>query len=148
MALSLVITAQLHKVLGESVPPQQEFNTIASPRTAAANKVTLLCIHGGGVIHGFCCSVAQSCLPLCNPVDCSTSGSSVLHYLLQFAQTHGHWVFDAIQPSHPLPPPSPPALSLSQHQDLFQWVSCLHQVAKVLELQLQQQLALVSVGPL
>jgi len=57
----------------------------------------------------------------------------------EFAQTRVCWVSDAIQPSHPLSPPSPPALSLSQHQSLFQWVSSLHQVAKVLELQLQHQ---------
>ena len=77
-----------------------------------------------------CCSVAQSCLTLCDPMDCSTPGSSVLHYLLEFAQTHVHWAGDAIQPSHPLLPSSPPALHLSQHQDLFQWVCSLHQVAK------------------
>ena len=71
------------------------------------------------------------------PMDCSTPGFPVLHYLLEFAQTHVHWVTDAIQPSHPLLPPSPPALHLSQHQGLFQWVSSSHQVAKVLEPQLQ-----------
>ena len=63
--------------------------------------------------------------------------SPVLHHLLEFAQTHVHWVSDAIQPSHPLLPPLPPALNLSQHQDLFQWVGSSHQVAKVLELQHQ-----------
>ena len=56
------------------------------------------------------------------PMDCSTPGFPVLHHLLEFAQTHVHWVSDAIQPSHPLLPPSPPALNLSQHQGLFQWV--------------------------
>ena len=70
-------------------------------------------------------------------MDCSTPGFPVLHYLSEFAQTHVHWVSDAIQPSHPLSPPSPPALSPSQHQGLFQWVSSLHQVVKVLELQHQ-----------
>ena len=54
-----------------------------------------------------CCSVAKSCLTLCDPTDCSTPGSPVLHYLLKFAQTHAHWVCDAIQPSHPLSSPSP-----------------------------------------
>ena len=63
-------------------------------------------------------------------------GFPILHYLPEFAQTHVHWVSDAIQPSHPLSLPSPPALSLFQHQGLFQWVDSLHQVAKVLELQL------------
>ena len=80
-----------------------------------------------------CCSVAQSCLTLCDPMDCSTPGLPVHHYLLEFAQTHVHCVGDAIQPSHPLSSPSPPALNLSQHQGLSQWVGCLHQVAKVLE---------------
>ena len=63
----------------------------------------------------------------------------VLHYLLGFAQTHVHWVDDTIQPSHPLSPPSSPALNLAQHKGLFQWVSSSHQVAKVLELQIQHQ---------
>ena len=61
-----------------------------------------------------CCSVAQSCPTLCDPMDCSTPGFPVLHYLLKFAQTHVHWLSDAIQPSHLLSPPSPPALNLSQ----------------------------------
>ena len=80
-----------------------------------------------------CCSVAQLCPTLFNPMDCSTPGFPVLHYLPGFAQTRICWVDDAIQPFHPLLPPSPPALNLSQHQDLFQWVSSLYQVAKVLE---------------
>ena len=66
--------------------------------------------------------VAQSFLTHCNPMDCSTPGFPVLHHLLEFTQTHVHWVGDAIQPSHPLSSPSPPAFSLSQHQGLFQWV--------------------------
>ena len=86
-----------------------------------------------------CCSVTQSCPTLCNPMDCGTPDFPVLHYLPEFDHTHVHWVSDAIQPSHPLLPSSPPALNLSQCQGLFQWVSCLHQVAKVLELQLQHQ---------
>ena len=81
-----------------------------------------------------CCSVT-----LCNPMDYSTTGFPVLHYLPEFAQTHVHWVSKAIQPSHPLSPPSSLVLNLSQHHDLFQWVSSLHQVAEVLELQLQRQ---------
>ena len=70
-------------------------------------------------------------------MDCRMPGFSVLHYVLEFAKTHVHWVSDAIQPSHPLSPPSPPAPNPSQHQGLFQWVSSSYQVAKVLELQLQ-----------
>ena len=85
------------------------------------------------------CSVTQSCPTLCNPMDCSTPGFPVLHYLLEFAQTHIHWVSDAIQPSHPLSPPSPPAFNLSQHHGLFQWDGSSHWVTKVLELQLQHQ---------
>ena len=77
------------------------------------------------------CLVANSCLTLLNPIDCSTRGPSVLHYLLKFAQTHVHQVSGAMQTSHPLSPPSPPALNLSQHQDLLQWVGFSHQVAKV-----------------
>ena len=71
--------------------------------------------------------VVQSCPTLCNPMDCSRPGFPVLRYLTVLAQTHVHWVDDAIQPSHPLPPPSPPALSLSQYQGLFQSVGSLHQ---------------------
>ena len=72
-------------------------------------------------------------------MDCSTPGFPVHHQLPELTQTHVHWVGDAIQPSHPLSSPSPPTFNLSQHQDLFQWVTSLHQVAKVLEFQLQHQ---------
>ena len=89
-------------------------------------------------IHCFCCSVAKSCLSLCDPMDCSIPGLLVLHYLPEFTRTHVHWVSDDIQPSHPLSSPSP-AFNLSQHYGLFQWVGSLHQVAKVLECQLQYQ---------
>ena len=84
-------------------------------------------------------SVAQSCLTLCNPMDCSTPGLPVHHQLQESTQTHVHWVGDAIQPSHPLSSPSPPAPNPSQHQGLFQWVNSSHEVAKVLEFQLQHQ---------
>ena len=84
-------------------------------------------------------SVTQSCATLCNPMECSTPGFPVHHQLPKLAQTHVHQVSDAIQPSHSLSSPSPPAFHLSQHQGLFQWVSSLHQMAKVLELQLQHQ---------
>ena len=76
---------------------------------------------------------------LWNPKGCSTPGFPVQHQLLEFTQTHVHTFGDAIQPSHPLSSPSPPAFNLSQHQGLFKWVSSLHQVAKVLEFQLQHQ---------
>ena len=84
-------------------------------------------------------SVAQSCLTLCDPTDLSTPDFHVHHQLRELAQTHVHWVNHAIQPFHPLSSPSPPAFNFSQHQGLFQWVSSSHQVAKVLELQLQHQ---------
>ena len=70
-------------------------------------------------------------------MDCSPLGFPVLHYFPEFAQSHVHWISDAIQPFHPLLSPSPPAFSLSQHEGLFQRVTSLHQVAKVLELQHQ-----------
>ena len=87
----------------------------------------------------FFCSVAQSCPTLWDPIDCSMPSFPVHCQLLDFTQTHVHWVSDAIQPSHPLSSPSLPAFNLSQHQGHFQWVSPSHQVVKVLELQLQHQ---------
>ena len=84
-------------------------------------------------------SVAQSCLTLCDPMNHSTPGLPVHHKLLESTQTHVHGVGDAIQPSHPLSSPSPPAPNPSQHQGLFQWVNSLHEVAKVLEFKLQHQ---------
>ena len=78
-------------------------------------------------------SVTQSCLTLCDPMDCSTPGPHVHHQFPEFTQIHVHWVGDEIQPSHPLSSPSPPTFNLSRHQGLFQWVSSSHQVAKVLE---------------
>ena len=85
-----------------------------------------------------CCSVAKFCSTNCSPMDCSAPGFPVLHCFLEFSQTHLHRVGDAIQPSHLLSSPSP-AFKLSQHQSLFQWGSFSHQVAKVLECQLQHQ---------
>ena len=77
---------------------------------------------------------------LCSLMDCSMPGSSVLYYLPEFAQIHVHWVSDAIQSSsHPLSSPSALALNLSQHQDPFQWIGSLHQVAKLLKIQLHHQ---------
>ena len=81
-------------------------------------------------------SVAQSCPTLCDSMNCSMPGLPVHHQLPEFTQTHVHKVGDAIQPSHPLLSPSPPAPNPSQHQSLFQWVNSSHQVAKVLEFQL------------
>ena len=77
-------------------------------------------------------SVAQSCLTLCDPMNRSMPGLPVHHQLPEFTQTHIHRVGDAIQPSHPLSSPSPPAPNPSQHQGLFQWVNSSYEVAKVL----------------
>ena len=84
-------------------------------------------------------SVSQSCLSLCDLMDCITPGLPVHHQLPELAQTHVHWVGDAIQPFHPLSSPSPPAFNLSEHLGVFKWVSSSHQVAKLLEFQLQHQ---------
>ena len=89
-------------------------------------------------LHQFS-SVAQSCPILCNLVDRSTSVLPVHHQLPEFTKNHVYWVGDTTQPSHPSSSPSPPAFNLSQHQGLFKWVSTSHQVAKVLEFQLQHQ---------
>ena len=94
-------------------------------------------------IHTFICfpitHSVQSCPIICNPVDGSMPGFPVHHQVLKVDQTHVHQVGDAIQPSHPLLAPSPPAFNLPQNQGLFHWVSSLHQVAKILEFQLQHQ---------
>ena len=84
-------------------------------------------------------SVPHSCPTLCDPINYCTPGLPVHHQLQEFTQTHVHWVGDAIQPSHPLSFPSSPAPNPSQHQGLFQWVNSSHEVAKVLEFQLQHQ---------
>ena len=84
-------------------------------------------------------SVTQSCPTLCDPMDCSMLGIPVPHHLLKLAQVQVHCIGDAIQSSHPLKRSSPSALDLSQHQELFQWVSCLHQMTKILEFQLQHK---------
>ena len=92
-----------------------------------------------GLGKGNFSSVTQSCPTLCDPMDCSTPGLPVHHLLTESTQTHFNWVSNAVQTSHPLSSPSPPAFNLSQRQGLFQWVSSSHQVAKVLEFQLQHQ---------
>ena len=84
-------------------------------------------------------SVTQLGPTLCDPMNCSMPGLPVRHQLPEFTQTHVHRVGDAIQPSHPLSSPSPPAPNPSQHQGLFQWVNYSHEMAKVLEFQLQHQ---------
>ena len=86
------------------------------------------CLNLEAVVMAFsgCCPVTKSCLTLCDPMDCSTPGFPVLHYLSMFVQTHVHWVGDAIQPSYTLLPLSPLAFNLSQYQGLSQWICSLH----------------------
>ena len=88
-----------------------------------------------------CCfrSVTQSCLTLCDPMDCSIPDLPVPHHLSKFAQVHVHSIGDASQPSPPLMPSSPSALNLSQNQRLFQWINCSYQITKIPEFQLQHQ---------
>ena len=122
------------------IKPGQQDNRASKRARTVLNSITYLCLESqeDKRMVPFS-SVTQSCPTLCDPMDCSTPGFPVHHQLLEFTQTHFHWVGDAIQPSHPLSFPSPPALNLSQHQGLFKWVSSSHQVAKILEFQLQHQ---------
>ena len=89
--------------------------------------------------HQFSSVQSHSCAQLCDTMNCRMPGFPVHHQFLELIQTHVHWVCDAVQPSHPLSSPSPPAFNLSQHQGLFQWLSSSHQVAKLWEFQLQHQ---------
>ena len=122
---------------------QEPFQGLFQPVLVDLTSGSILCIvkcHFFSVSflkHQFS-SVAQLCLTLCDPMNCSTPGLPVHHQLLEFTQTHVHLVGDAIQPSHPLSSPSPPALNPSQHKSLFQWVNSLHEGAQVLEFQLYQ----------
>ena len=153
------LTGKLNNLFGNPVFCSSDFRCCMSgPQTVWHQGQTSqkpifhrLKVEGGGdgfgkiqaQLHRFCtllllfrgCVVSDTC----EPMDCSTPGLPVHHQLPELAQTHVHGVTDAIQPSHPLSSPSPPALNLSQHQGLFQWVSSLHQAATVLELQLQLQ---------
>ena len=99
---------------------------------------TLLCITLKIILNRITVQFSHSCPTVC-AMDCSTLGLPVQHQLPEFTQTHVHWVGDAIQPSHPLSSPSPPAFNLSQHQGLFRWVRSSHQMAKVMEFRDQHQ---------
>ena len=128
-----------HPTISSSVIP---FSCLYSfPISGSFLMCWLFASRGQSIEEYLCChcSVTQLCPTLCDSMNCSTPGFPVLRHLPELAQTHVHWVSDAIQPSHPLSSPSLPAFNLSQHQNVFQWVSSLHQVAKVLELQLQHQ---------
>ena len=102
------------------------------PRPDRANQHKTLFLNLYSVIN-CCCSVAKLCLPLCDPTDCSMQGFPVLHHLPEFVQTQVHWVSNTTELFHPLSPSSP-ALNLSQHQGLFQWVGSSHQVVRVSDL--------------
>ena len=93
-----------------------------------------------------CCLVTKSCPSLCNPMDCNTPAFLVLHYLLEFAQTHLSWVSDAIQPSYPLSSPSP-ALNLSQHQGLFKCSKILEISSQIWIVAISVKTGLMQVGP-
>ena len=112
-------------------------NTVSHWKHANQNHSEIL------LIHPCCRSGAKSCPTLCGPMDCSIPGFSVPHHL-EFAQVDGHWIGDAIQPSHPLLPSFPSAFNLCQHRGLFQWVSCSCQMTKILEFQLQYLLPVSS----
>ena len=121
---------------------QNSFVEILTPQFDSINKWGVLKLEPSWIRFSsvqFSSVQSLSCVRLCNSMECSTPGFPVNHQLQKLAQTHLHWVGDAIQPSQPLSSPSPPAFSLSQHQGLFQRVSFSHQVAKVLELQLWHQ---------
>ena len=102
-------------------------------RIIALQNFVVFCQTSIWISHQFS---SQLCPTLCDPMNCSTPGLPVHHQLPQFIQTHVHQIHDAIQPSHPLSSPSPPAPNPSQHHSLFQWVNSSHEVAKVLEFQL------------
>ena len=130
-----IITQKPRKILTEANLLILGFGCSAEVTPACRGLISVVVM-----THLCCCSsVTKSCSILCDRMDCSMTGFPVLHYLLEFAQTHVYWVHFVIQPSQPLLPPSLLALNLFHHQGLFQWVGSLHQVAKVLELQFQHQ---------
>ena len=120
---------------------EKQKRPLVQPKEVSLSLLTYSVLLGiefsAAIICCCCCWVAKLCPTLCNLVNGNKPGFPVLHYLLEVAQTHVHWVSDANQSSHPLLPASPLSLSLLQHQGLFQWVSSSQQVAKVLELQHQ-----------
>ena len=126
-SVRLFITINLQKSKMQQQFSSQSLKTLGNQRVPVSWDLKV-CISGSS--FQFSRSVVSD---LCDPMNHSTPGLPVHHQLLEFTQTHVHWVGDAIQPSHPLLSPSHPALNLSQHQGLFKWVSSSHQVAKVLE---------------
>ena len=125
-------TVQPHADQG--LPPLVQENKTSHAHTILT-LTTCLLTSGWTELNQFS-SIVQSCPTLCAPMNRSTLGLPVHHQLQEFTQIHVHRVSDAIQPSHPLSSPSPPAPHPSQHQSLFQWVNSSHEVAKILEFQL------------
>ena len=122
-----------------TLPTHLAYNFSFSLDFTGISSVNILHINSHLVFAAQFSSVTQSCPTLCDPMNCSTPGIPVHHQLPESTQTYVHWVGDAIQQSHLLSFPSLPALNLSQHQNLFQWVGSSHQVAKILALQPQHQ---------
>ena len=127
-------------LISASTKVRRHFVNSLSPGTRNAHSQVRISLIGHSMRYYWtrpywCCSVAQSCTNLCDPTDCSTPVLPVPHHLPKFAQVQVHCIGDAIQPSHPQMPSSPSVLNLSQHQGLFQRVSYLHQMTKILELQ-------------
>ena len=118
----------------QDLPPLVQENKTSHAHTFLTLTTSLL-TSGWSELNQFS-SVVPSCPTLCDPMNRSTLGLPVHHQLPEFTQIHVHRVSDAIQPSHPLSSPSPPAHNPSQHQSLFQWVNSSHEVAKILEFQL------------
>ena len=137
-SLHKVYLTPLHKIASCLIYYAYNFHLFLVTRMYAP-KSRSLCQFICWCIWGYISYVTQSCLTLCDPMNHSMSGLPVHHQLLEFTWTHVHWVGDAIQSSHPLLSPSPPAFNLSQNHSLFKWVSSSHQVAKVVEFQLQHQ---------
>ena len=147
--MAIKVRIKLNKIFSSSIILQAHFRY--SVATQASIRQCMYCFHQHRkflekntyntipCLSCYSCSVAKLCPALCDPMDWSTPAFPVLYHLPEFAQTHVHWVGEATLPSHPLLPSSPHALNLFQHQGLFQSVSSSHQVAKVLELQLQHQ---------
>ena len=102
------------RVQGKAVLCYRLYNRLSQPFWDSGAKMALQSCPSAK-LKCCCCSVTKLCPTLCHPMDCSTPGFTVRHQLPEFAQTHVHRVGDAIQPSHPLSSPSPPALHLSQH---------------------------------
>ena len=134
-ALYSLVTACMSAKFLQPCPTLYDPLDYSSPGSSIHGIFQARVLEWGAMSLGQFSSVAQSCPTLCDPMNHSTPGLPVHHQLPEFTQTQVHQVSDAIQPSHPLSSPSPPAPNPSQHQSIFQWVNSSHEVAKVLECQ-------------